>query len=134
MADKTPARFARNAPGPFYTTGECMACGAPEVEAPDLLAPLSDDNYDTYFVRQPSTPEEVERACRATEVCCVDALRYGGRDPEIIRRLGNDPRCCDHLLPEPSIPRLQRLQAAARNSEPRTGTERKWWRFWRTNS
>ena len=91
-------RFEKNVPGPFYTTGECMSCGTPEAEAPDLLAPLDDKNSDTYFVRQPSTPEEVERACRAVEVCCVDALRYQGRDPKIIERLGNNPGCCDHPL------------------------------------
>jgi hypothetical protein len=33
-------RFEKNVPGPFYTTGLCTACGAPEAEAPDLLAPL----------------------------------------------------------------------------------------------
>jgi hypothetical protein len=87
-------------PGDFYTTGMCTACGAPEADAPDLLAPLGDDNHDTYFVRQPRTPDEVERACRAVEVCCASALRYGGRDPAIIRRLGNDPEYCDHLLRE----------------------------------
>jgi len=27
-------------PGPFYTAGNCLACDAPEHEAPDLLAPL----------------------------------------------------------------------------------------------
>ena len=92
-------------PGPFYTTGECLACDAPEQEAADLLAPLRGDNCDTYFVRQPTTPAEVERACRALEVCCVAALRYGGKDPNIIRRLGNDPEYCDQLLPGGPIPR-----------------------------
>ena len=92
-------RFEKNVSGPFYTTGECMACGAPEDEAPDLLAPLEGDNYDTYFVRQPTTPDEIERACRAIECCCVNALRYGGTDPRIIRRLGNSVEHCDHILP-----------------------------------
>lgn len=131
MTPDAPTRFPKNAPGPFYTTGECMVCGAPEVEAPDQLAGLSDDNYDTYFVRQPSTPEEVERACRAVEVCCVDALRYGGRDPAIIRRLANDPRCCDHPLPGSPVPRLERLQPSVENDEPRMEPKRTWWRFWR---
>lgn len=105
MANEGVARFEKNVPGPFYGTGECMACGAPEVEAPHLLAPLVGDNYDTYFVRQPATPDEVEHACRALESCCVAALRYGGRDPLIIQRLGNDPEYCDHLLLGPPVPR-----------------------------
>ena len=122
------ARLADSAPGPFYVRDECLACGAPEAEAPDLLAPLDDDNLTTYFVRQPETPDEVERACRALEVCCVSALRYRGQDPAIIRRLGNDPQYCDHLLPGGLVPRPDWLPpqgaAAARAS-------RRWWQFWR---
>lgn len=70
----------------------------PSMKRPIYL-PLTDNNSDTYFVRQPSTPDEVERACRALDSCCVAALRYGGSDPNIIRRLGNDPVYCDRLLP-----------------------------------
>ena len=87
---QNPRRFPKNADGPFYTTGyecnasqdspaiwcgDCLWCEASEHEAPDLLAPLNDDNLDTHFVRQPQTPEEIERACRAMLVCCVAALR-----------------------------------------------------------
>jgi hypothetical protein len=100
-------RLPKNAPGPFYTLGyychgrwcgECLACEAPEAEAPDLLAPLKDGNQDTYFLRQPATPDEIERACRAIEVCCVAALRYAGTDPAIIRRLGNTSMHSDYIL------------------------------------
>jgi hypothetical protein len=99
MASENHRRFELNVPGPFYTTGACTACGAPEDAAPDLLAPLDDDNYHTYFVRQPVTPGEIERACHAAEVCCLSALRYAGTDPAIIRRLGNRSEFCDHVLP-----------------------------------
>jgi hypothetical protein len=112
--DDESERFPKNAPGPFYTLGyrdsygnwcgACLWCGAPEAEAPDLLAPLGDDNTDTYFVRQPQSPEEIERACRAIGVCCAEALRYGGTDPAIIRRLGNDPAFCDYLLDDAGRP------------------------------
>lgn len=85
-------RCPLNGPGPFYTTGQCLACEAPEAEAPELLAPLCDANHTTYFVRQPETPEEVERACRAIQVCCVSDLRYGGTDRTIIERLRNRRR------------------------------------------
>jgi uncharacterized protein (TIGR02996 family) len=100
-----PRRCPLNVVGPFYTCGDCLACEAPEGEAPDLLAELRDGNSTTYFVRQPRTAEEIERACRAAEVCCVADLRYGGTDPKIITRLGNDPLYCDHLLVA-SSPRL----------------------------
>jgi hypothetical protein len=108
MARQLPPRFAKNALGPFYTTGGCLACGAPEAEAPELFAPLEGENYGTYFARQPLAPGEVERACRAAEICCVKAVRYGGGEPVIIRRLGNSPEYCDHPL-----------------------SARRWWQFWR---
>jgi hypothetical protein len=96
--DTTNPRFPKNAPGPFYTTGECLACIRPEAAAPTLLAPLDDSNSDTYFVRQPETPQEIEMACRAVLSCCVSSLRYGGKDADIIRRLGNSAEHCDHPL------------------------------------
>jgi hypothetical protein len=100
-----PRRCLLNVVGPFYTCGDCMACGAPEHEAPDLLAELGAANSTTYFVRRPRTAEEIERACRAAEVCCVADLRYGGTDPKVITRLGNDPLYCDYRLTD-SSPRL----------------------------
>jgi hypothetical protein len=63
------------------------------------MAALTDENWDTYFVRQPATPDEIEHACRAIQVCCLNALRYAGEDPAIIRRLGNRADYCDQLLP-----------------------------------
>ena len=120
MLPDTRHRFRKNVPGPFYTTGDCLACDAPEQEAPDLLAPLTGDNSDTYFVRQPKRPDEIERACRALEVCCVAALRYGGTDPNIIRRLGNEPDYCDRLLPGGPIPRHDWLAEQSASGEQRT--------------
>ena len=93
-----PARFPLNVPGPFYTCGNCLACGLPEGEAPELLAPLERGNSTTYFVKQPETAEEVERACMAIRVCCVADLRYGGQDRAIIHRLGNDSGACDFIV------------------------------------
>ena len=94
-------RDPRNAPGPFYAEEQlCLSCGLPEDEAPDLLAKLEETNGDTYFVKQPVTPEEVDRACAAMESCCVGALRYGGNDPAILKRLQKYcADCCDNRLP-----------------------------------
>ena len=133
MASDTSHRLGKNAPGPFYTTGECTACGAPEAEAPELLAPLDDDNWDTFFVRQPQTPGEVEQACRAVEVCCLSALRYGGTDADIIRRLGNRPEFCDHRLPEPPRRFPWESDSQWREAEQRSRrAARRWWQFWRS--
>ncbi len=110
MGDKYfehPKRFPKNVPGPFYSTGDldisgqwcgdCLFCGIPESEAPSLLAPLTDSNLDTYFIRQPVTDEEIDQACWAIKVCCVGALRYGGQNPKILERLQSSG-CCDYSL------------------------------------
>jgi hypothetical protein len=83
-------RYPLNAAGDFYVAdGMCIACRAPEHEAPDLMAhdPSAHAGYHCYFKRQPTTPEELERAIRAVAVGCCGAVRYGGRDPQVIRRL-----------------------------------------------
>jgi uncharacterized protein (TIGR02996 family) len=105
MWHEHPRRCSLNVVGPFYTCGDCLFCGAPEAEALDLLAELDLGNNTTYFVRQPRTTAEIERACQAAMVCCVADLRYGGTDPKIIKRLGNDPLYCDYFLAD-SSPRL----------------------------
>ncbi|MET0356227.1 MAG: ferredoxin [Cellvibrio sp.] len=89
-----PERDKKNCDGAFYTLQlRCMDCGMPEAEAPTLLSQDPDDS-DTYFIKQPSTPAEIESACNAIEICCVDALRYAGKDKAIIARLGNT--VCDY--------------------------------------
>jgi len=81
-------RNPRNARGPFYVLADsCIACGAPRAEAPDLIAGCGDDG-GCYFSRQPATAAEVDAAIRATFVSCIEAYRYGGKDTEIRRRLG----------------------------------------------
>jgi hypothetical protein len=96
-------RFPLNAPGDFYVEDNmCIACTAPEHEATDLMGHYSDDSvcYHCYFKRQPNTAEEMERAIRAVEVGCCGAVRYGGKDPQIIRRLNTvwHRDACDHEL------------------------------------
>jgi uncharacterized protein (TIGR02996 family) len=113
-----PRRHPLNVPGPFYTCGNCMACEAPEAEAPHLLAPLRHDgNLITHFDRQPQSAAEVEAACRAIQVCCVDDLRYGGTDPRILTALGNSPAWCDYLIHEDS-PTLVRADAMVPPPQP----------------
>jgi hypothetical protein len=48
-----------------------MARDAHVSEAGDLLASLENGNYETYFIKQPETAEEIERTCCAPEVCYV---------------------------------------------------------------
>jgi hypothetical protein len=157
-----PLRFPKNADGPFYTTGhprstaddptsptewcgDCLWCGAPEAEAPNLLAPFDDSYTDTYFVRQPATPGETEQAIVAARVCCVSAIRYGGRDHDIIEKLGNNPEMCDYFLTESGelkctvadngvlLPFAQAIVDEWRAEYQRQlkKQQKKWWLFWR---
>ena len=78
-----------NAPGPFYVVHElCMACCAPEAEAPTLMGHTNTPYYHCYFKRQPADKNELEQACRAVQVSCVQAVRYAGKDPMVVERLG----------------------------------------------
>ena len=128
MAGRLQARLEKNAPGEWYTTGDCMACGAPEAEAPDLFSPLTDEDLETYFARQPTTPEDVISACRAARACCVSAVRYAGRDPAIIEQLGNSGEYSDYVIgpggrlyPAP----VWTFATTAAPKRPR------WWQFWK---
>src|SRR3954470_6664149 len=104
MAQEPIQPYPKNAPGDFYVQDErCIACTAPEHEAPDLMAHEDGQGgYHCYFKRQPETPEEVERAIMACHVSCVRAVRYAGRNPKILKRfkeIGSGDSC-DVLSPE----------------------------------
>lgn len=84
--------------GDFYAeNGSCTACGAPQAEAPNLIEHAKEDNH-CYFRRQPVTETDIDQAIAAMMVSCVDALRYGGTDEKIIRRLYENgmAELCDH--------------------------------------
>lgn len=100
-----PARDPLNAPGDFYVVeGSCCACEAPEREAPDLMAHESAARigYQCHFRRQPTTPDELDRAVMAVAIGCVRMVRYGGTDPAILARLAelHSADACDH----PAVP------------------------------
>ena len=83
-------RYPLNVSGDFYVEdGMCIACTAPEHEAPDLMSsdPKAHAGYHCYFRRQPKTPEELEHAVMAVAVGCCAGVRYAGANPTIIRRL-----------------------------------------------
>jgi hypothetical protein len=73
--------------GDFYTeNGSCTVCGAPQAEAPDLIEHAKVDGH-CYFRRQPVTETDIDQAIAAMQVSCVGALRYGGTDEGILKRL-----------------------------------------------
>ena len=88
-------RAPLNAEGDFYVEKDvCLACMAPEYEAPELMA--YDEQTFCYFKRQPATAEELDHAIEAVCVSCIAALRYAGNDPLILERLrakGAESQC-----------------------------------------
>ncbi|MFO0628983.1 MAG: hypothetical protein U0325_25640 [Polyangiales bacterium] len=81
------ASTPQNTPGDFYVAKDlCIACGAPEAEAPALMG-FDDAARSCYFRRQPATSAEVEQAVRAVWASCCKAVRYRGVDPDVQRRL-----------------------------------------------
>jgi len=93
------------AESPFYIDQiECVACGACEAVAPDLVDhetdPASSGTY--FFKRQPETPGEIDRAIQAINGCCVACIYYRGDNPAIRRQISSDfatPTCCSHPRP-----------------------------------
>lgn len=89
-------RHPQNADGPFYVVnGDCMACGAPELEAPALMS--HDESGHCYFHSQPSDHDETNSAIKALWASCCQAIRYSGNNPEILKKLDElgESRCCD---------------------------------------
>jgi hypothetical protein len=96
MSEPVKERFPLNAPGDFYVeNGYCIACHAPETEAPDLMAHTADGHC--YFKHQPTTQSELTSAIGAVQVCCCGAVRYGGADRQIIEEIKRiEPNGCDY--------------------------------------
>jgi len=86
-------RCGENRGGDFYTDCQtCLFCDVPHIEAPDLMAyvqhpPGESGRLHCVFTRQPTTEAEIERAIRAIAGSEVCGIRYGGNDPEILRRI-----------------------------------------------
>jgi hypothetical protein len=90
---KRMAAHRLNARGDFYVEGGmCTACGAPEAQAPSLMA--HDERNHYYFKRQPVTPSETNEAVMAIQVCCCGAVRYRGHDVRIMGQLARED--CDN--------------------------------------
>lgn len=86
---------APEAAGDFYVApGECVFCGAPAAVAPNLIRHSSEGYHSCYFIKQPTTDEELKEAVAAVNASCVCALRYRGSDPQILSQIS--PMSVDH--------------------------------------
>jgi hypothetical protein len=107
MGDRTP--HARNVPGPFYILDRCCtACMVLHSVAPAMTG--FDEQEGHCFVRkQPATAGEFYQAIEAVWVGELGCLRYGGDDPEIVRRLVElgEGSACDRPELTDAIPILR---------------------------
>jgi len=82
-------RHPKNSLGDFYGTADeccCIGACAPSTVAPDLIG-YQKEPEACYFIRQPETEVEVDRAIEAVLAGFVANLRYGGDNPNILRRI-----------------------------------------------
>lgn len=78
LSDRHPA----GAPGDWFVDTRCFDCDAARHVAPGLIERNPGDGV-SYFVRQPETPEEIEMAWRAVQVCPTKSVGHAQlRRPE----------------------------------------------------
>jgi len=88
--------------GDFYVQeGCCTSCGVPQLIAPELVGSTEDKVPSCYWVRQPESPEEVDRAIKIIQTQELGCHRYEGNDPAILERLPREH--CDFLCPEMAL-------------------------------
>jgi len=83
-----PTSDQPEAVGDFYVEQhECVICGVPAAVAPDLIRHHGTACGSCYFIKQPTTPAEIDQAVAAVQESCVCAVRYRGSDPAILCRI-----------------------------------------------
>ena len=82
-------RHKLNVPGDFYVQdGECMSCMLPEEMAPELMGYFEEGNAGhCYFRKQPESQIEIDNAVLAIDVSCCGAVRYCGKNKDILKTL-----------------------------------------------
>ena len=90
---------AKSALGDFCVQDTCcMSCGVPQSIAPDLVGWTNENLTECYWLKQPRTPDELDRAIKIIHTQELGCHRYGGKDPAILRRLPAED--CDHPRPD----------------------------------
>ena len=84
-------RHPLNAEGDLFVEYDmCLFCDAPRTEAPELIE--YDEKGHCYFKRQPQDPTELNHAIQAVRVSCIEAVKYGGSDADILQAIAR-PYC-----------------------------------------
>jgi len=92
----------KSARGDFYVVkGECLACGVPQVVAPDLVGWTGEKIPHCCWKKQPETSAELERAIAVLEAQELECHRYAGTDPAILSRILST--YCDYPMESPTV-------------------------------
>ncbi len=95
----TPKSHAQSATGEFYVQAQCCtSCGVPQAVAPDLVGWTKETHPQCYWIKQPQTSDELDRAIKIIHSQELGCHRYSGTDQAIHRRLPAED--CDHLRPD----------------------------------
>jgi ferredoxin len=100
-------RVEEGEPGDFYVKAECcIICGVPPAIAPDLFH-LDEEKRQCWVKKQPKTPAELDRMAEVLWNQDIGCIRYGGKDPELLRRLEKADLAayCDALPKKKDPPR-----------------------------
>jgi hypothetical protein len=84
--------YHANVTGPFYVTDQCIICALPVETAPKNIqwhfeARSPDCPRSCRVIKQPETDEELRLVIEAMLGSCVEAIRYRGTDPAVLKRL-----------------------------------------------
>ena len=89
----------KSVPDDFYVQETCcMSCGVPQSVAPDLVGWTNEDIQQCYWIKQPQTANELDRAIKIIHAQEIGCHRYSGSDSSILRRLPAED--CDHIRPD----------------------------------
>lgn len=95
-APKTEPPDEQDYSGFYVDITVCMACAVCHEMVPSLFAAKK---RDSFVHTQPKTQADLADMHEAINSCCIDAIKYGGTDPDIIRRL-----LAETCIPRRNIP------------------------------
>ena len=82
----------------FYVQAQCCtSCGVPQAVAPELVGWTNGNLSQCYWMKQPQTADELDRAIKVIQAQELGCHRYSGTNPAILERL--PPEDCDHIRP-----------------------------------
>lgn len=99
MARESENAKTKLALGDFYVREDtcCMSCGVPQAIAPDLVGWTNENLTQCYWLKQPQTADELDRAIKIIHTQEFGCHRYSGNDPALLQRLPAEE--CDTVRP-----------------------------------